>query len=98
MDFAFDETTTELQERLLEFMRERVYPSERRFHEEVRDAVNPWAAPEVIEELKSEARSRGLWNLFLPRDPRVRGRASPTSSTHRSPRSPDAARGSRRRR
>ena len=66
MDFAFDETTTELQERLLEFMRERVYPSERRFHEEVRDAVNPWAAPEVIEELKSEARSRGLWNLFLP--------------------------------
>src|ERR1700729_1474281 len=67
MDFAFDEKTTELRERLLVFMDECVYPGEPRFREEVRGAENRWATPRVIEELKVEARSRGLWNLFLPR-------------------------------
>jgi acyl-CoA dehydrogenase len=67
MNFAFDETTTELRERLLAFMEECVYPAEPRFREEVHSAENPWGTPPVIEELKVEARSRGLWNLFLPR-------------------------------
>jgi acyl-CoA dehydrogenase len=67
MDFAFDETTTELRERLLAFMDECVYPAEGRFRDEVHAAENPWATPPVIEGLKLEARSRGLWNLFLPR-------------------------------
>ncbi len=67
MDFAFDEKTTELRERLLAFMDECVYPGEPRFREEVHRANNPWGTPRVIEELKAEARGRGLWNLFLPR-------------------------------
>jgi acyl-CoA dehydrogenase len=67
MNFAFDDTTTELRERLLAFMDECVYPAEPRFREEVHRAENPWATPPVIEELKVEARGRGLWNLFLPR-------------------------------
>jgi acyl-CoA dehydrogenase len=67
MNFAFDETTTELRERLLAFMEECVYPAEPRFREEVDGSENPWRTPPVIEELKVEARSRGLWNLFLPR-------------------------------
>jgi len=66
MDFAFDEKTTELRERLLAFMDECVYPAEPRFREEVHGAEDRWATPPVIEELKAEARSRGLWNLFLP--------------------------------
>jgi acyl-CoA dehydrogenase len=66
MDFAFDERTLELRDGLVEFMDDCVYPAEPRFRAEVQAAVDPWATPPVIEELKAEARSRGLWNLFLP--------------------------------
>ena len=66
MDFAFDETTLELQRRLLAFMDDCVYPSEARFRDEVHKADDPWSTPPVMEELKAEARRRGLWNLFLP--------------------------------
>jgi acyl-CoA dehydrogenase len=66
MDFAFDETTTLLRERLLAFMDECVYPAEETFREQVGRAENRWDTPPVIEELKVEARERGLWNLFLP--------------------------------
>jgi acyl-CoA dehydrogenase len=66
MDFAFDATTLELRERLLAFMDECVGPAEERFRVEVERADDRWATPPVIEELKKEARARGLWNLFLP--------------------------------
>ena len=67
MDFGFDETTLELRERLLAFMDECVHPAEARFREQVeRSADSPWDTPPVIEELKVQARDRGLWNLFLP--------------------------------
>jgi acyl-CoA dehydrogenase len=67
MDFGFDQKTSELQQRLLEFMDECVYPAEARFQAEVESADDPWGTPAVLEELKAEARGRGLWNLFLPR-------------------------------
>src|SRR3954454_14658624 len=67
MDFAFDDTTVELERRLLAFMDDCVYPSEPRFREEAHAAADPWSTPPVLEELKAEARRRGLWNLFLPR-------------------------------
>jgi acyl-CoA dehydrogenase len=67
MDFGFDETTSELRQRLLEFMDEFVYPAEARFRAEVASAGDPWGIPPVLEELKAQARERGLWNLFLPR-------------------------------
>src|SRR5205085_11146220 len=67
MDFAFDQTTIDLRERLLAFMDECVYPAEDTFRDQVDSAANPWATPPIIDELKLQARSRGLWNLFLPR-------------------------------
>jgi acyl-CoA dehydrogenase len=67
VDFAFDEATLELERRLVAFMEECVYPAESRFREEAASAENPWGTPPVLEELKAEARRRGLWNLFLPR-------------------------------
>src|SRR5439155_22965394 len=67
MDFAYDETTLELRERLLAFMDECVYPAEQRFREEVEAADDRWGTPPVIEELKAGARRRGPWKLFLPR-------------------------------
>jgi acyl-CoA dehydrogenase len=66
MDFSFDTTTVKLRERLTAFMDEFVYPAEAVFREQVQSAANPWDTPPIIEELKAEARSRGLWNLFLP--------------------------------
>jgi acyl-CoA dehydrogenase len=59
----------ELRERLLEFMEEKVMPAEPVWFERVRESAargNPHCHPPVLEELKAEARSRGLWNLFLP--------------------------------
>ena len=48
-------------------MDERVYPAEPRFRAEAAAAEDRWGTPPVLEELKLEARRRGLWNLFLPR-------------------------------
>ena len=57
----------ELQQQLLAFMDECVYPAEPRFRAEASSLDDRWGTPPVIEELKQEARRRGLWNLFLPR-------------------------------
>ena len=66
MDFEFSPRAQELRERLLEFMDEHVYPGELVWREQVRESGNPHFHAPVVEELKAEARSRGLWNLFLP--------------------------------
>ena len=66
MDFALDEKTVEMRERLLAFMEEFVYPAEGTFREQADSAANRWDTPPVIGELKAEARTQGLWNLFLP--------------------------------
>jgi acyl-CoA dehydrogenase len=66
MDFALDDKTTELRDRLLEFMEKFVYPAEQTFRDQVAAAASRWDTPPVLEELKAEARAQGLWNLFLP--------------------------------
>ncbi len=54
----------ELRQTLLHFMDECIYPSERRLTEETKS--HGWTPHPLMEELKAEARKRGLWNLFLP--------------------------------
>jgi acyl-CoA dehydrogenase len=66
MDFAFDARTEELRGKLTEFMDSHIYPTEPVFEEQLEKRDNPWEQPPIIDELKREARSRGLWNLFLP--------------------------------
>jgi len=68
MDFGYDARTTELRDQLLAFMDSHVYPAERVFADQVAAAAAAgqiWQRPAVIDELKAEARGRGLWNLFL---------------------------------
>jgi acyl-CoA dehydrogenase len=68
MDFAYDDRTQDLRERLLAFMDERVYPAEPVFSEQAEAAEaagRGWERLPVTAELKAEARRRGLWNLFL---------------------------------
>jgi alkylation response protein AidB-like acyl-CoA dehydrogenase len=50
------------------FVRERVVPSEQTYLDQLvhSDDWRKWRIPPVIEDLKTEARGLGLWNLFLP--------------------------------
>jgi len=76
VDFAFDARTEELRERLLAFMDEAVYPAEPVFSAQVAEAAAQgviWQRPPVIDELKAQARARGLWNLFLTHRPEGAG-------------------------
>jgi acyl-CoA dehydrogenase len=66
MDFELSPVAEEHRARLSAFMDEHVYPNEERAEEEIRASGDPHHHPEVLEELKAEARRRGLWNLFLP--------------------------------
>ncbi|HEY1573941.1 MAG TPA: acyl-CoA dehydrogenase family protein [Pseudonocardiaceae bacterium] len=66
MDFAYDEKTEGLRAELRAFMDEHVYPAEPVFAEQVEAAGDPWTRVPIVEQLKTEARRRGLWNLFLP--------------------------------
>jgi acyl-CoA dehydrogenase len=65
MDFAFDARTQELREQVNAFMDAFIYPAEGAFRAQVAESEE-WGAPPLMEDLKQEARSRGLWNLFLP--------------------------------
>lgn len=64
MDFAHSERALELQQQLERFMQEHVYPAEPVYARQRREGER--RVLPVVEQLKREARSRGLWNLFLP--------------------------------
>jgi acyl-CoA dehydrogenase len=66
VDFEPSDRAKEFRERLLAFMDEHVYPAERVYEEQLRDSGEVHFQPPVMEQLKAEARRRGLWNLFLP--------------------------------
>jgi acyl-CoA dehydrogenase len=66
MEFDYDKTTKDLIEKLTAFMEEHVYPAEATYQEQMDAAPGVWGPPPVVEDLKDEARKRGLWNLFHP--------------------------------
>ncbi len=73
MDFALSPNAADHLGRLQAFMDEQIYPAEPTYHEQRLEAAErgsglhaEHAFPPVMEELKVEARKRGLWNLFLP--------------------------------
>jgi len=64
--FEMSERATKYQTDLLEFMDECVYPAEAVYESQMAEAGNPHFQPPILEELKAQARERGLWNLFHP--------------------------------
>lgn len=63
MDFSFSPKVEELRTRVQNFMDEHIIPRIRDYEEEVHAGHYPVS---FIEDLKSLAKSEGLWNLFLP--------------------------------
>jgi acyl-CoA dehydrogenase len=70
MEFAYSPRVEDLRTRLQAFMDESVYPAEAVYERQMSESGDPHHHPPIVEELKKEARSRGLWNLFLP-DPEL---------------------------
>jgi acyl-CoA dehydrogenase len=66
MDFEPSERCRDFGGRLQQFMDDRVYPAEPVYAEQLEAAGDPHAQPPVMEELKAQARERGMWNLFHP--------------------------------
>ncbi len=66
MDFAETQRVRELSEKVWRFMDERIRPAEAEYWRGFSAETIPQRISPVMEELKTEARKRGLWNLFLP--------------------------------
>ena len=64
MSFEFSDRAMEFQRRLTAFMDSHIYPNEPTFISQI-DEGDRWQPVSIIEELKTEAREQGLWNLFL---------------------------------
>ena len=64
--FELSDKAKKLQQQLIEFMDQYVYPNEHVYHEQIEQAENRWAPTAIMEELKVKAKAAGLWNLFLP--------------------------------
>jgi acyl-CoA dehydrogenase len=69
VDFEPSAAAADYTKRMRAFLEEKVLPAEtpyEAFRAERRGTPQEWDLPPVVEELKVEARRRGLWNLFLP--------------------------------
>ena len=68
MEFEFSKRSLELQEKLGDFIATHVDPAGPVYQEQVAASGDSHFHPPIMEELKAEARKRGLWNLFLPNE------------------------------
>jgi acyl-CoA dehydrogenase len=67
VDFEHSAKAQDYLGRLQDFMDSQVFPAEREYEAYRREkGPEDHTLPPVVEELKQEARERGLWNLFLP--------------------------------
>ncbi|WP_280474866.1 acyl-CoA dehydrogenase family protein [Nocardia farcinica] len=64
--FELSERTQQYRANLLDFMDSHIYPAEPIYDRQMRESGDPHFQPPILEELKDEARRRGLWNLFHP--------------------------------
>jgi acyl-CoA dehydrogenase len=63
MDFSYSKKCEELRSRVGSFMEDHILPRNQQWHKEVAEGVYPVS---FMEDLKTLAKSEGLWNLFLP--------------------------------
>jgi len=65
MNFENSQKVKDLQEKITDFMNAYVYEAEDIYKKQVEEGGR-WCIPQIMKDLKSKARSEGLWNLFLP--------------------------------
>ena len=65
MNFEFSGKVKNLQQKLIAFMDEHIYPNEKAYYDQVAEG-DRWAVPPLMNELKEKARTAGIWNWFLP--------------------------------
>ncbi len=64
--FLMTERSLALQKQVTEFMSSVVLPNEKVYENQLNAAESRWTIPPIMEEMKQQAKSAGLWNLFLP--------------------------------
>lgn len=72
MNFEHSAKTKELVARLAAFMDAHIYPNEARYDTEL-TAAGRWQQPPILQDLKTKARTGGLWNLFLSKSSHADG-------------------------
>ena len=65
MEFAISEEARIVEEQVVRFINEKIIPAERQYAEEAHSTPNG-EDPPLMKKLRAEAKSLGLWNLFLP--------------------------------
>src|SRR5262245_37585930 len=78
MDFTPSPRTQDYLERIKTFMRSSIEPVEEDYFRELLahnhgPNFKQWKVSPLIEKLKTQAKSEGLWNLFMPRDAKHHG-------------------------
>ncbi len=68
MQLGLTERGERYRDLVLDFMANHIYPAESVYHQQMADAGDPNFHPPILEELKAQARSQGLWNLFHPHE------------------------------
>jgi len=66
VDFNYSKQSVELQEKLTKFFDKHIYPNETDYDKAIEDSGDPLHIPDVLDDLKEEAKKLDLWNLFLP--------------------------------
>ena len=66
MDFENTPRSRALRDQVRAFVRDRILPAEAEHERAVLESGDPHHHPQLMEDLKAEARAAGLWNLFLP--------------------------------
>ena len=62
--YEFSKKSLKLQHSLNQFMDEYIYPNEHKYAKQLQQATNRFAPLPLMDELKLQAKDKGLWNLF----------------------------------
>jgi len=60
MEFGLTPRCEEMRAELISFMDEFVYPNEETFEEQLDSQETRWQTPQIVDDLKAEAKKRGL--------------------------------------
>ncbi len=66
MNFEYSEKVMRLRNEIEDFLEEHLLPYEHEIAESIETAEDRWKTPDRVEQLKALAKSKGLWNFFLP--------------------------------